>query len=92
MERSTVVCPGTGLLTVGHGLLPDLAAQGMVGQVAHLLVHPVPDERLQGLHDLAMQGAPSRAVDFAEGLKIEQVVHGFVRSAESGGWVRPDLL
>ena len=40
----------------------------------------------------AMQGAPSRAVDFAEGLKIEQVIHGFVRSAESGGWVRPNSL
>jgi predicted dehydrogenase len=40
----------------------------------------------------AMRGAPSRAVDFAEGLKIEQVIHGFVRSAGSGGWVRPDSL
>ena len=40
----------------------------------------------------AMRGAPSRAVDFAEGLKIERVIHAFVRSARDGAWVRPDAL
>ncbi|HRO11189.1 Gfo/Idh/MocA family oxidoreductase [Amaricoccus sp.] len=37
----------------------------------------------------ATTGRPTRAIDFAEGLKIEQVVHGFVRSAGEGRWVRP---
>jgi len=40
----------------------------------------------------AVQGAPSRVVDFAEGVKIERVIHAFVRSAATGGWVRPDAL
>jgi predicted dehydrogenase len=35
----------------------------------------------------AIAGKPSRAVDFAAGLEIERVVHGFLRSARSGGWV-----
>jgi predicted dehydrogenase len=40
----------------------------------------------------AVRGAPARVVDFAEGLRIERVIHAFVRSAESGTWVRPDAL
>ena len=41
----------------------------------------------------AMRGAPSRAVDFAEGLRIERVIHAFVRlGARAGRWVRPNSL
>ena len=40
----------------------------------------------------AMRGAPSRVVDFAEGLKIERVIHAFARSAQDGAWVRPNSL
>ncbi len=35
----------------------------------------------------AMTGRPSAAVDFAQGLAIEQVIHAFARSAEHGEWV-----
>jgi predicted dehydrogenase len=38
----------------------------------------------------AIRGAPSRVVDFSEGLKIERVIHAFERSARNGAWVRPD--
>jgi hypothetical protein len=37
MERGAVPSPGTGLLAVGHGFVPHLAAQGMVGQAFDLL-------------------------------------------------------
>lgn len=37
----------------------------------------------------AIGGRPSRAVDFAEGLKIERVIHAFAASARDGQWVRP---
>ena len=40
----------------------------------------------------AVKGAPSRAVDFAEGLSIERAIHAFARSAQSGGWVRPSAI
>ena len=40
----------------------------------------------------AVRGLPSRTVDFAEGLKIERVIHAFVRSGQEGVWVRPDAL
>ena len=40
-ERGALVGPGPGLLAVGHGLVPDRAAQGMMRQVFHLLVQPV---------------------------------------------------
>ena len=38
----------------------------------------------------AIAGGPARIVDFAEGLRIERVIHAFVRSAGSGRWTRPD--
>ena len=40
----------------------------------------------------AVRGAPSRAVDFAEGVSIERAIHAFARSAQSGGWVRPSAI
>ena len=36
-ERRAVIGPGTGLLTVGHGLIPYLAPQSMVRQAFDLL-------------------------------------------------------
>jgi predicted dehydrogenase len=36
----------------------------------------------------AVTGRPSAAVDFAQGLAIERVIHAFARSAERGEWVR----
>jgi predicted dehydrogenase len=36
----------------------------------------------------AVMGRPSAAVDFAQGLAIERVIHAFARSAEHGEWVR----
>lgn len=36
----------------------------------------------------AIRGQPSRSVDFAEGLRIERVIHAFAASASSGAWVR----
>jgi len=36
----------------------------------------------------AVQGGPSRSVNFAEGLKIERVVHALAQSAASGSWVK----
>ena len=54
--------PRQGLLprlpAVRQGLLPHLPPQGMVGQPFHLLGHPVPGERLQGLDDAGMQRPP----------------------------------
>lgn len=35
----------------------------------------------------AIQGRPSDAVDFARGLTIEKVIHGFAASAKQGGWI-----
>lgn len=35
----------------------------------------------------AIQGKSSQAVDFARGLTIERVIHGFAQSAERGGWI-----
>jgi len=35
----------------------------------------------------AVQGAPSRAVSFAEGVRIEEVIHAFVASSVEGRWV-----
>ena len=35
----------------------------------------------------AIAGSPTRAVGFAEGLKIEQVIHAFATSAKAGRWV-----
>jgi predicted dehydrogenase len=35
----------------------------------------------------AVTGRPSAAVDFAQGLAIERVIHAFARSAERGEWV-----
>ncbi len=35
----------------------------------------------------AIRGQPSRSVDFAEGLKIESVIHAFARSAAARQWV-----
>lgn len=35
----------------------------------------------------AIAGRASRAVGFAEGLRIERVIHAMARSAETGGWV-----
>lgn len=37
----------------------------------------------------AIEGKPSQSVDFARGLRIEQVIHAFARSAGSGEWVKP---
>lgn len=35
----------------------------------------------------AMSGKPSQSVDFARGLGIEKVIHGFARSARASSWV-----
>jgi len=35
----------------------------------------------------AILGKPSRSIDFAAGLGIERVIHGFVESSRSGSWV-----
>jgi hypothetical protein len=37
----------------------------------------------------ALRGEPSRCVGFAEGLRIESVVHAFAISAAHAAWVRP---
>ena len=64
------------------------------GDYAHLC--PAPGHGL-GFNELkvielaeilrAMRGIPSRAVSFAEGLKIEQVIHAFAASAKAERWV-----
>ena len=64
------------------------------GEFAHLC--PAPGHGL-GFNELkvlelaellrAIQGQPSRRLDFEQGLKIERVVHAFARSALTGGWV-----
>ena len=38
----------------------------------------------------AIQGRPASHVDFAQGLKIEKVIHAFARSSEAGSWVGVD--
>src|SRR5262249_9269525 len=48
-ERGMVVGPGTGLLAVADGLVPYLAAQGMMRQAIDLLGHPLGCQRLEGL-------------------------------------------
>src|SRR2546426_977439 len=58
------VCrPRQGLLSclpaVCQGLVPHLPTQGMMGQTLDLLAHPLPRERLQGLDNVGMQGAPT---------------------------------
>jgi hypothetical protein len=35
----------------------------------------------------AIQGRPSNRIDFARGLRIEKVIHGFAKSSEVRAWV-----
>ena len=47
---------GTSLPIVRHGLVPDLAPEGMLGQPFHLLGQPVGIEPFTGFDDAGVQG------------------------------------
>ena len=71
-ERGAVVGPGAGLLAVGHGLVPHLAPQGMVGQAFDLLGQPLGRERLEGLDNARMQRPPPLLQETAVGHLLRQ--------------------
>jgi hypothetical protein len=57
-EGGAVVGPGTSLPAVGHGLLPHLTPQSMVGEPLDLFAELVGIERLDGLYDPGVEGPP----------------------------------
>jgi hypothetical protein len=73
-ERGAAVGPRTGLLTVGHGLVPHLAPHGMVRQTFDLLAHPVGRERLEGLDNAPVQHPPPFQQEAAVGYLVRQGV------------------
>jgi hypothetical protein len=58
-EGGAVPGPGASVVAVGHGFVPHLAPEGVVGQPVDLLGHPLPGERLHGLDNQGMQRPPS---------------------------------
>ena len=56
-ERGTVVGPGTGLLAVGHGLVPHLAPNGMMGEPFHVLIEMIGMELLHRLDEAGVERA-----------------------------------
>ena len=54
-ERGAGPGPGTGLLAVGHSLVPHLAPHSMVRQAFDLLGYPLGRERFEGLNKARVQ-------------------------------------
>src|SRR5215475_14211588 len=87
-ESRTRECLDTGLPTVRHGLVPDLAPQGMMGQPCHLLGQPVGIEPFAGCDDAGVQGmAPLQQETTVGHLVGEGVLEGVVELGEEAGFV-----
>ena len=71
-ERGAVIGLGAGLPAVGHGLVPHLAPQGMVGQAFDLLGHPLGRERLEGLDNAGVEHPPPLLQEAAVGHLVGQ--------------------
>jgi hypothetical protein len=59
--------PGPGLTEVGHGLLPRLGPDRVVGEPLHELSEAVGVEPFDGLHNPSMEGTPSLREEAAVG-------------------------
>ena len=80
---------GPGLPEVGHRLLPRFAPQRVVGQPFDVLGQPVGIEPLDGLHDLAMEGAPPVLEQTAIGHVVGQgMLEGVLKVREDAGLVQ----
>ena len=73
-ECGAVVGPGTGLLAVGHGLVPHLAPQGMVRQAVDLLGRPLGRECFKSLDDAPVQRSPPLQQEATVGHLVRQGV------------------
>jgi hypothetical protein len=71
-ERGAVVGSSTGLLAVGHGLVPHLPPQRMVRQAFNLLGSPLGHERLKGLDNARVQPPPPFQQKAAVGHLVRQ--------------------
>jgi hypothetical protein len=82
-KRGAVVGSGTGLLAVGHGLVPHLAPHGMVRQPFDLLGYPLGRQCLEGLDQVRVQHAPPLQQEAVVGHLVRQgVLEGVFRLGE----------
>ena len=79
---------GTGLPTVRHGLVPDLAPEGMLGQPFRLLGQTVGIEPFAGFDDAGVQGTAPLLQETAVGHLVgEGVLEGVFEFGEEAGFV-----
>ena len=79
---------GTGLPTVRHGLVPDLASEGMLRQPFCLLGQPVGIEPFAGSDDAGVQGPAPLLQETAVGHLVgEGVLEGVCEIREEAGFV-----
>src|SRR5262249_21994889 len=78
----------TGLPTVRHGLVPDLAPQGMLGQPFHLLGQTVGIEPFTGFDDAGVEGmSPLLQKTTVGHLVGEGMLEGVFELGEEAGFV-----
>ena len=88
-ERGALVRPGAGPLAVGHGLVPHLAPQGMVGEPFDLLSSPVGRECLKHLYQARVQPPPPLQQKAAIGhLVCQSMLEGVLRLGEQAGLIQ----
>ena len=76
---------GAGLAEIGHGLVPHLAPEGVVGQPLDLLGEPVGVESLDRLDDPRVEAAPALLEQAAVGHLVGQgVLEGVLELRERG--------
>src|SRR5262245_54298279 len=77
-----------GLPTVRHGLVPDLAPQGMLGQPFRLLSETIGIKPFAGLDDTGVQGPPPLLQETAVGHLVgEGVLEGVFQLGEEASFV-----